>query len=77
MSCKKPVVVLVVANPEPDDPFTLKDTDGPMVSRYANGVDGPSLANPLELQTGMPGVLREGTVRVPSLVLSFHRELAK
>jgi hypothetical protein len=74
---EKTVVVVVVADPEPDDSFALKKADCSMVARYANGIHGTCLADPLELEPWMPRVEREGSVRVPSLVLNFRWELAE
>jgi hypothetical protein len=74
---EKAVVVVVVADPEPNDSFALKKADCSMVARYANGIHRTCLADPLELKSWMPRVEREGPVGVPSLVLDFRWELAE
>jgi hypothetical protein len=77
MAREKAVVVVVVPDPEPDDSFALKKADRSMVARNANGIDGACLAYPLELKPWVPRVEREGSVRIPSLLLNFRWELAK
>jgi hypothetical protein len=77
VSRKKSVVVLVAPDPVPDDPFTLQDTDRSMIARYANGIDGARLAHPLELETRVSRIEREGSVGLPRLVLNLRRKLAE
>jgi hypothetical protein len=47
---------VVVADPEPDDSFALKQAERSMVARYANGIHGTCLADPLELGPGCLGL---------------------
>ena len=77
MAREKAVVVVVVPDPEPDDSFALKKADRSMIARNTNGIDRACLADPLELKPWMPRVEREGSIRVPSLVLCFCWELAE
>jgi hypothetical protein len=36
MSSEESIVVLMIANPEPNDPFALQNTDGPVVAGNAD-----------------------------------------
>ena len=77
MPGQEPVVVLVVSDPEPDDCVALENTDSPVVTGNADGVNRARLAHALELETRMSRVDGEDSIRFSCLVLDFRTKLAK
>ena len=77
MPGEESVVVLVVPNPEPGNPFALENADGSVFARDADRVHRARLTHPLELETRVSGVEHEGSVGYAGLVLNLRRELAE
>jgi len=73
---EQPIIILVRANPEPDDRLSLPYANRTIISRDAHGVDRSVDVHLFETKAGMPWVFLKQFVRFPArrLILSGSSE---
>lgn len=70
---KKPVIVRMGSDPEPDDFVPFENPDRSIARADPNGVDWACRMHRLETKTGMIGVLSEEAVGLTSSMLNFRQ----